>query len=138
MGHVSGGGYASSPSDPKVLLDNISRWSKKWPLDAEGRFGKRRTDDVSEIITDDPHRTARQFFEALGRGGKYEQRSGGKYGTVELLMFDDRSHVSYRPETGSSRKLREDNPAVGIFIRISTSRHPGGYRIHFRRKRAVE
>ncbi len=88
-----------------MLLDSISRWSRKWPLGAEGRFGTCRTDDVSDVITDDPHSTARQFFEAIGRGGKHETLAGAKYETVELQVFGDGLHVEYRRETGSSRKL---------------------------------
>lgn len=138
MGRHTGGGYAASPNNPKLLFRNITRLSKKgWPLDAEGRFGRRISEDVSEIVTDDPLGTARQFFDVLGAGGEFRTATG-KYGTVEMRVFSDNSTVTHRVVTRSSVEKREDNPAIEIHIRTTNPRYPDGYRIHFRRKRVGE
>ena len=138
MGSQSGGGYASSPSGPQVLFVNIERLAKRgWPLDREGRFGTKVSEGVSEIVTDNPLGTAKQFFDTLGEGGK-PRTAIGKYGPVEMRVFDDNSTVTHRKLTRSSVEKHEDNPAVEIHIRTENPRYPGGYRIHFRRERAGE
>ena len=113
MGHGADGGYRSSSSSFRVLRTNIDRLAGKYPLDRDRRFGKRVSERISEIRTDDPVATAKEFWKALSRGGVVQEIKT-KYGTGRIATFDDKSHVVYRPVTKSSLVSFQDNPGIEI------------------------
>lgn len=138
MGSRGGGGYSTPPASTAALIDNIEKWSRRgWPLDAEGRFGRRASDAASEVITERPIETAKSFFEELGKGGRLETRVT-KNGRVQMRVFEGGSRVNYREITTSSQKLGEVNPGVDIKIAVENPRYPRRYTIHFRKRRAGE
>ena len=89
MGHGADGGYRSSPSSFRVLRTNIDRLAGKYPLDRDRWFGKRVSERISEIRTDDPVATAKEFWKALSRGGVVQEIKT-KYGTGRIAIFDDK------------------------------------------------
>lgn len=132
MGHGADGGYRNSPSSFRVLRNNIDRLSAKYPLDRDRRFGQRVSERISEIRTDDPVATAKEFWKALSRGGVVQEIKT-KYGTGRIATFDDKSHVVYRPVTKSSIVSSQHNPGIEIDIRTSGHGFPPRYKIHFRK-----
>ena len=132
MGNPTGGGYRGSPSSFRVLRTNIDRLAAKYPLDRDRRFGKRVSERISEIQSDDPGATAKEFWKALSRGGVVQEIKT-KYGTGRIATFDDKSHVVYRPVTKSSIVSSQHNPGIEIDIRTSGHGFPPRYKIHFRK-----
>lgn len=132
MGSQSGGGYTTSPSSFQALRRNVYTLSRRYPLDAENRFGKKVSDRTSEVVTATPLQTGQEFWRALSKGGKIREIQT-KHGPGWIAEFSDRSHVVWRPMTTSAAKTGIDNPAVDIDVQTSGHGFPPRYRIHFKK-----
>lgn len=124
MGSSSGGGYASSPSDVKVLMGNIERLAKRYPLTAGGRFG-RRGKNAQVVESGDPAATARQFWAALSKGGQIGVLPRGK---GDISYFEDGSRIIHRRDT------RSNSPAIEIIVVGRGTGLPARQKIHFTKK----
>lgn len=97
MGLTSAGGYATSPSDVKVLMGNIERLAKRDPLTAGGGLG-RRDKNTQVVESGDPAATVRQFWAALSKGGQIGVLPRGK---GDISYFEDGSRIFWRRDTRS-------------------------------------
>ena len=117
MGAGYGGGLGSSGAPS--LGANIANLAKKYPLGASGKFGTKGSGNSRVIQSENPKKTALEFFKKLGSGGRVSKLQNGK-GSV--AKFADGSRVNFRPKSGSG------GPAVDVSIAGPRGTH---YKIHF-------
>lgn len=116
MGHASGGGYSS----PSTLAQNLSKLSKTYPSDKQGRLGAKGRNKARLISTHNPSKTAESIYSSLKYGGKESRLPNGK---GKLAIFPDGSRVIYRPVSSS-----DGSPVVEISI---SGPNGSSYKIHF-------
>jgi hypothetical protein len=119
MGGGSGGSYSTSSS---TLINNHQELAKEFPLDHQGKFGTYSNPTVQQVFSDNPEKTARYFFEKLGKGGNHRPLENGK-GEQSTFGGPRESSVVFRPTSSS-----DGSPTVSIVIK-----GPDGisYKIHF-------
>ena len=101
------------------LGQSIKAWAKRFPLDPQGRFGKR--DLGSQIIeTTTPVATALELLEGLTSGGKLKETSTT---TFKYYRFPGSNDVVVYREVSDS-----GSPAIDINAKSHFGRQ---YRIHF-------
>jgi hypothetical protein len=121
MGSHSGGGYAAPPSGVEVLMDNIDRLAKRFPMATGGRFG-RKGKNARVVESDDPAGTARDFWNALSKGGRPAPLPDGR---GDRVYFEDGSRVIHRPISS------DGSPAIEIIIATPVHGVAPEQKIHF-------
>jgi hypothetical protein len=123
MGAGTGGGlYNSAPT----LQANMQKFANKYGLNSHsGMFGVKGTGSARVILSHDPAKTAKAFFQDLSSGGKTTAIIGGVNQSSKghkVTVFIDGSSLYYRPVSKSG------SPSVNI-------QTPGprgkNYKIHF-------
>lgn len=132
MGAHGGGGFSASPSSFQALKGNIDRLAKKYPLDAQNRFGTKVSEKTSEIHTATPLATAEEFWTVLSKGATV-RNIHTKNGPGKIAEFSDKSHVVWRPITTSSKRIGGEHPAIELDFRTTGHGFPPRYKIHFKK-----
>jgi len=115
LGSKSHGGYKHNYFS---LDSNIRQLARKYPLDSNGRFGVR--DRGAQVLrSSTPLQTAKDFFTALGRGGKLQALEGGR---VLIYKFPNGHQVVFRESSS------DGSPAIQIIL---GRRNASSYKIHF-------
>ena len=123
MGHD----YKGDTGHYHTILENIPAAAAKFEY-RDGYFGKSSPDGKTKnrnIASDDPVKTAKEFYNAIANGGIEEPMANGK-GVVTVLA--DGTAISYRKVSSSP-----DRSSV-VEINISDSTDTGGVKtqkIHF-------
>lgn len=126
-----GTGYKGNADHYHSIAENLPEMEKSYPY-KNGFFGTRgdsKRGSVRHISSDDPQRTAKEFYDKLTFGGKegpIYDRQGNKHGKKTTLS--DGSIISWRNVSNSP----DNSPAVDINIERSSD--SGGIRqqkIHF-------
>lgn len=120
-----GTGYKGGASSHHSLSDNLGDLKENYSF-SNGYFGEKGQgrDFTRNISSDDPAKTAKEFYDKAAYGGVVEQMSNGK---GEVAKMKDGTVISYREVTSS-----DGTPAVEI--NISNSNDPAGVKkqkIHF-------
>lgn len=132
MGASSGGGASAAPHPFQTLATSYFNLARTYPLDADNRFGIRVNNRISEVHSANPVVTAEAFWRSLRQGGEVIEIDT-RYGPGWIARFSDRSHVVWRPVTGSTVKHGIDMPAIDIDIKTRGQGLPTRYRIHFKK-----
>jgi len=126
-----GTGYKGNAAHYHSIVENLPEMENSYPYQ-NGFFGTRgnsKRGSIRHIGSDDPQRTAKEFYDKLTFGGKEEpiyDRQGNEHGRKTTLS--DGSIISWRNVSHSPDK----SPAVDI--NIERSSNSGGIRqqkIHF-------
>lgn len=118
MGGGTGGSYSSTGSS---LAANVAAMTSKYPLDSAGKLGFKTKQNVQNIKSADPDKTAKEVFSGLSKGGSVAPLSNGK-GYIVSFGSSKTDSVVYRPNSKSG------GPAISI---KTGGRKPLDYKIHF-------
>lgn len=127
-----GGGYKGDTGHYHSISENLFLMKEKFSYN-NGYFGERgnnkKNNKVRRIESNDPSKTAKDFYDTLANGGKeepiFDKKTGEEIGTKTVMA--DGSVVTWR-ETSIS----DGSPAVDINIELSSD--SGGIKdqkIHF-------
>ena len=114
------GTYKGGADHYHSISENISAVTRDYPL-SNGLFGKRgdsKNSRIRNIVSDDPQKTAKDFYDKLGHGGiesKLYYKGGSEKG-LQVKMSDG-SILNWRPISSSS----DGSPAVDISVETSNS-----------------
>lgn len=97
-------------SKKNTIEKNAQRVSKKYPVTKDGYFGKPgKSSKVRVITSDNQHKTSREFFSDLSKGGVKTKLKNGK---GKQATLPDKTDIVHRPTTST-----KNSPAVDITVR---------------------
>jgi len=109
------GTYKGGADHYHSVSENIPTVKRDYPL-KNGYFGipgQSRSNDIRNIVSDNPSETAKDFYDKIAHGGieKPLQKKDGSPNGWETTMSDG-TIINWRPVSSSKDK----SPAVDIFI----------------------
>ena len=113
------GGYSGthgSDDNHRNFADNLPELTKKYPLSPGGYFGTKGHGEARHIVSDDPLKTAMDFYSKATKGAKIKKPLGNDNPNskprAEYAIMKDNSRIQIRPISHSS----DGSPAVDICI----------------------
>lgn len=93
-----------------TIEKNAQYVSKKYPVTKDGYFGKPgKSSKVRVITSSNQHKTSKDFFSSLSKGGTTTKLKNGK---GKKTILPDKTDIVHRPITST-----KDSPAVDITIK---------------------
>lgn len=126
MGSQSSGGRVGPSNISTKLAHNLQKLTGKFPLSADGYFGRKGTGKVRIIEGHNAEKTAKDFWSRISTGGRFFKAGPG----VQGVLFSDGSKAYLRIKTSS-----KGSPAIHIEISSKHNRVKNKQKIHFTQKK---